>query len=153
MTSCRTCDRTAPSQPALPPVRPPTPDHPFQLVSTDFFSYAGHNYLVLVDRYSNWPVIKKCQTEASQELISNLREYFCTFGVPKQLTSDGGPAYTAAATNDFLKAWGVDHRISTAYNPHANLRAETAVKSMKRLIMDNVSASGSLDRLPSSCSS
>ena len=31
------------------------------------------------------------------------------------------------------------------YNPHANLRAETAVKSMKRLIAKNTWPRGSLD--------
>ena len=55
---CVSCRRNAPSQPALPPVRPPSPDYPFQLVSTDYFSYGGKNYLVVVDRYSGWPVIR-----------------------------------------------------------------------------------------------
>ena len=41
--------------------------------------------------------------------------------------------------------WGVRQRVSTAYNPHANLRAETAVKSMKRLIARNTGVRGSLD--------
>ena len=35
--------------------------------------------------------------------------------------------------------------MSTAYNPHANLWAETAVKSMKRLIANNTGRSGSLN--------
>ena len=48
-------------------------------------------------------------------------------------------------TPQFLADWQVQHRVSTAYNPHANLRAETSVKSMKRLIMDNVGNSGSLN--------
>ncbi len=41
--------------------------------------------------------------------------------------------------------WGVRHRVSSAYHPHSNLRAETAVKSMKRLIASNVGSGGSLD--------
>ena len=74
-----------------------------------------------------------------------LREYFCTWGTPEELTSDGGSAYVAAATKRFLSDWGVRHRVSTAYNPHANLRAETGVKSMKRLIARNTGVRGSLD--------
>lgn len=34
-----------------------------------------------------------------------------------------------------LQAWSVHHRISAAYNPHSNCRAEIAVKSTKRLIV------------------
>ena len=54
-------------------------------------------------------------------------------------------AYVADHTQKFLKTWGVDHRVSTAYNPHANLRAETAIKTVKRLISDNTGRSGTLN--------
>ena len=61
------------------------------------------------------------------------------------MATDGGAAYVAEGTRRFLENWGVKQRISTAYNPHANLRAETAVKSMKRLIARNTGPRGSLD--------
>ena len=44
----------------------------------------------------------------------------------------------SANKQQFLDDWKVGHRISSAYNPHANLRAESAVKSMKRMITDNI---------------
>ena len=38
----------------------------------------------------------------------------------------------------FFKTWGVrEHRVSAAYHPHSNLHAETAVKSAKRILLDN----------------
>ena len=40
---------------------------------------------------------------------------------------------------------GVKHRLSSAYNPRSNGRAEVAVKSMKRLLQGNVSPSGEID--------
>ena len=54
-------------------------------------------------------------------------------------------AYVAESTEQFLKTLGITHHISSAYNPHANLRAETAVKSMKRLITNNTGVSGTLN--------
>ena len=45
----------------------------------------------------------------------------------------------------FLKNWGVHHRISSAYFPQSNGRAEVAVKKCKRLLMDNIKPNGSLD--------
>ena len=145
MATCASCHKNAPSQPPLPPVHPPLPDYPFQLVSTDYFQLEGSTYLFLVDRYSNWPVVKKCKTESSEELVESLREYFCTYGIPKELTSDGGMAYISDNTQNFPRTWGVTHRFSTAYNPNANLWAETAVKSMKRLLHNNTGISGSLN--------
>merc|ERR1719495_2074681 len=52
--SCRECHRIAPSQPAAPPVSPPSPEYPFQLQVCDYFSLHGRNYLALADRYSGW---------------------------------------------------------------------------------------------------
>ena len=46
---------------------------------------------------------------------------------------------------DFLSRWGVQHRVSSAYYPRANKRAEVGVKSAKRLVMDNLGPGGSLD--------
>ena len=129
----------------MPAVDPPKPDYPMQLLSSDYFYYAGKTYLLIVDRYSNWPVIKLCKDETAEELVRALREFFCQFGTPEQLASDGGSVYTSATTQGFLKTWGVQHRISSAYNPRSNLRAETAVKSMKRLIQENVGPSGTLN--------
>lgn len=74
----------------------------------------------------------------------SLRDTFSTFGIPDTLTSDGGPEFASHATRAFLKTWGVHHRISSAYHPHANCRAEVAVKTMKRLIAGNTGPGGSL---------
>ena len=74
--ACTTCNINAPSQQPLPPVHPPLPDFPFQLVSSDYFQLEGQTYLVMVDRYSNWPTIKRCRTESADELVEALREYF-----------------------------------------------------------------------------
>ena len=70
---------------------------------------------------------------------------FSTFGVPDELSSDGGPEFVAGTTKDFLKRWKVNHRISSAYHPQSNGRAEVAVKTAKRLLRANVGQNGSLD--------
>ena len=59
---------------------------------------------------------------------------FCTFGVSAELASDGASVYVSGTTQDFVRNWGVRHRVASAYHPHLNLQAESAVKSMKRLI-------------------
>ena len=65
-------------------------------------------------------------------LIRHLRSFFASFGVPEELSSDGGPEFTAGATESFLQLWGIKHRISSAYFPQSNGRAEVAVKTAKR---------------------
>ena len=55
------------------------PADPFQCVCADFFTYKGVNYLVIVDRYSNWPIVKRAQ-DGSKGLINSLRPHLQLLG-------------------------------------------------------------------------
>ena len=55
-----------------------------------------------------------------QVATSQVRTFFATFGVPEELSSDGGPEFTAGCTKDFLSLWGVWHRVSSAHFPQSN---------------------------------
>lgn len=146
---CSECNKNAPSQAPLPSTPPNPPSTPFEQIFADFFDFGGHHYLVIGDRLSGWPEIFSTPTGTSQAgargLVACLRSFFSSFGVPEELSSDGGPEFTASVTKEFLQRWGIKHRQSSAYHPQSNGRAEVAVKSAKRLLRANISPSGSLD--------
>ena len=71
-TNCQHCNRMAPSQAALHPTPPTLPEYPFQCICADYFYYQGHTYLVIVDRYSNWPIVERAE-EGATGLIKTLR--------------------------------------------------------------------------------
>ena len=102
---CIACMRNAPSQPAGPPVRPPSPEYPFQLQFGDYFSKAGRNYLVLGDRYSGWVSIYQTGTGEfdAETLTKRFRQHFVTFGVPTEYASDDGPQFRLGKLQKFLK--------------------------------------------------
>lgn len=147
--SCFDCNRIAPSQAKLPPYEPVIPSTPFEALACDYFLFKGWYYLIAADRLSNWTElsrIKQGSTESgSAGLCTLLRKLFSTFGVPREVSSDGGPEFSAKNTEAFLVRWGVHHRTSSSYLPSSNGRAEVAVKGAKRLLMSNISANGSLD--------
>ena len=56
------------------------------------------HYLLVVDRYSNWPIIERAH-EGSKGLIDSLRRLFATFGIPDECATDGGPEFTATISH------------------------------------------------------
>ena len=147
--SCSSCNKNAPSQAATPSIPATVPSTPFEAIFADFFEYAGWHYLVAGDRLSGWVDIYRAPHGTNQAgavgLIGSLRTMFRSTGIPEELSSDGGPEFTASKTEEFLKRWGIHHRISSAHFPQSNGRAEVAVKKCKRILMENIGPSGSLD--------
>ena len=120
--------------------------YPFKGIAADYPDLAGHNYLIAVDSFSNWPEVLKVNPVGNNAgaagLMRTLKRYFATFGVPEELSSDGGPEFIAKETTDFLQQWGVKHHLSSVYNSRSNGRAEVTFRSMERLLADNISSTG-----------
>lgn len=74
------------------------------------------------------------------------RVIFTTFGIPDDISTDGGPELTSSVTRKFLSNWGVHHRIGSVANPHSNCRAEIGVKTVKRALAGNTPADGNLNQ-------
>ena len=147
--TCKPCIQNAPSHPKSTPFPPIVPTTPFEAVVADYFDIYGHHYLVVADRLSAWTEVYHIETASntsgSRGLVTLLKNFFGTFGVPVELSSDQGKEFTANETQDFFLRWGIRHRDSAAYNPQSNGRAELAVKSTKRLLENNISTDGQLD--------
>lgn len=143
---CSSCNKMAPSQPNSPPTPLNHPQYPFQSICSDYFQFRGHNYLVIVDRYSNWPAVYKSRDgDGAKQLIDTIKTFCETFGIPEELSSDGGPQFTSSDTQKFFSNWGIHHRLSSVAFPHSNCRAELGVKTVKRLLTDNIGPMGHLN--------
>ena len=142
--SCRTCVKIAPSQANLPPIDPITPEYPFQHICADFFMLDGHVYGVFVDRFTGWPGL--FTGSSGDDVTTFLARVSEKYGCPMTCTTDGGSNFVAENVQKFMKAYGIEHRISSVANPHSNCRAELAVKTVKRMLRENVGVSGKLDQ-------
>ena len=144
---CRSCNHIAPSQPVEPLHPSPAPAYPFERVVADYFHMQGHQYLAYADRYTGWVTIAKCdplQANANT-LCRELRTMFGIYGAPMELATDTGQPFSSHYVQQFLQQWGVGWRVSSAYYAQSNGRAEAAVKTAKRLLMDNMQGNGGLD--------
>ena len=132
---CKQCQDTLSSQPREPLITKPRPSRPFQELAIDFCSYGGHQFLIIVDCFTDWPeIIHMGKNTTTSHLITALLDVFCRTGAPDVIWSDQGPQFTSHMFQLFSNEWGFQHITSSPLYPQSNGKAESAVKSMKKII-------------------
>ena len=143
------CTQCSPVHPTRPPCHLAQQHHPQKQVFGNFWGYEDHKYLVVWDRLSGWSEVFATPAgstlSGARGLISCLCSLFAMYGVPEELSSDGGPEFSASTTNEFFKNWGAKCWILSAYNSESNSCTEVVVKSAKRLLRTNTSPKRSLN--------
>ena len=69
------CNKYQPAQPKLPIMQPDLPARPWEKLGTDIFEFNGKKYLMVVDYYPRFPVIRllnymKCATTSQASWLS-----------------------------------------------------------------------------------
>ena len=141
---CRDCNEGAPSNVREPMLLSPEPEFPWQQAVMDYFEYAALKFLVIADRFTGWPEVFRLNGKAIT-LVKTCRNLFAQFGVPEELSFDGGPPFDSYEWKQFMIQWDIGRRQSSANYPQSNGRAELAVKSCKRLIKSNIDGHGNVD--------
>ena len=93
-----------------------------------------HYYLTVVDNYSKWPGVLRCQRPTTAVTIGFLHELFTRFGVPDCVVSDNGTQFTSAEFKDFCNTFQVKHVTTPQYHPRSNGQAERFVDTLKRAL-------------------
>ena len=134
--ACNPCQTHLPSLGKEPLLNDASPTRIFQDIAADFFECGNRHYMAVVDRFSGYPIIAALNAPpTAAATIDKLKVIFTMFGCPSRLFSDGGRQFTAQDTQDFLRRWGVTHRLSSAHYPQSNGLAESAVKALKTLLL------------------
>ena len=130
--NCKFCDSISPSQPRQPLKPLPPSNYPFEFVCADAFEMQGHKYLVVVDKFSSWPIVFYFKNEMrAKHLVESLRQVFETYGAPMRLYSDGGLVFVAQETQMFLNKWGVEHVVSSAHYPPIKWKSRAGCQNSK----------------------
>ena len=116
------------------------PSRPWEKIATDIFTLDGKDYLVTIDCYSNfWEVDRLPNTKASTTILK-LKSHFARYGIPDQVISDNGPQFTSDEFADFSRTWDFEHLTSSPGNSKANGKAESGVKTAKRILKKSIRA-------------
>lgn len=111
------------------------PSRPWAKVGTDLFVFDNKNYLITVDYWSNFWEIDYLVDTKSTTVIKKLKAHFARQGIPDSVMSDNGPQYASQDFQKFCELWGFQHVTSSPGYPQSNGKAESAVKTAKRLLM------------------
>ena len=131
--SCEPCQEAQPSQSKLP-LQPTCASLPMEMVGIDFFEAAGKTHLLLVDRFSGYPLVHEMRTTTTEATTKRLDEWFSFLGYPAVIRSDGGPQFRGLF-KDWCAERSIRHETSSPYNPNSNGLAEAAVKNVKALLL------------------
>ena len=128
--NCSYCNKSTSTQASLPPHKLHSPDYLFQMIVMDYCNTKSKSWLICADRFTSWVSTFYFPREpVDTDLVRLMKEYFVTFGVVEHVSSDEGSQFVSTKFKQFLQSWGTDyHKVSSARNPHSNLRAETEVK-------------------------
>ena len=89
---CQTYQAAPPKEPLLPHDIPP---HPWHTVATDLFHWNANTYLLVVDTFSKYPIIRKLNSMSAGAVIMQMKGICEEYGIPQAIMSDNGPQYSA----------------------------------------------------------
>ena len=70
---------------------------------SDYFDLKGKCYLVTIDRFSGWPDVRQAEKGkefGAEGLMRICRDLFATFGVPREMSTDGASQFTSRVKED-----------------------------------------------------
>ena len=108
-----------------------TPQAGWEQLGLDLFSLKNTHYLLAVDYFSQFPIVRKLQSLHSVSVIKHLKEVFMEIGVPRCIVSDGGTQFTSQEFKDFMRRWDIQHRITSPTDAQSNGQAEHFVQTIK----------------------
>ena len=110
------------------------PPHPWHTLGSDLFYFQRIDFLVVVDYFSKFLIVRKIPSSTSSAVIKELGMISSEFGNPLVFRSDNGPCYSSQEFKFFMQNWLVEHRTSSPHYPQSNGLAESMVKVSKNLI-------------------
>ena len=103
----------------------------WEQLGLDIFTLRNTQYLLVIDYFSQFPVVKQLQSIHSLSVIKHLKDIFTEIGIPRCIVPDGGTQFTSQEFQDFTRTWGIQHKVTSPTNAQSNGQAEHFVQTIK----------------------
>ena len=106
---------------------------PWCALSIDNFEYKSHKYLIILDCFSHFVVVKSSDKIDTATTIRLLLEVFTEHGLPQKIRCDRGTNFTSLDFTNFGSDLGITVSFSSSYH-HQSVPAECSVRTVKNIM-------------------
>ena len=133
LSTCHTCAIYQEKQPAESLLNDPVSTNPWAVLAMDNFDLNGMHYLIIVDHFSKFTVLKYCKDLSSKTTTNLLLDVFSEHGIPSTIRCDHGHNFVSCQFVEFCKHLNISVTLSSGYH-HSSNPAECAVRTVKSLM-------------------
>ena len=90
---CDICNKFQPEQPKLPLMQPDLPIRPWEKLGIDIFEFKGLTYLMIVDYYSRFLVIRLLSDMSAETICNHFTSILAEYGLSSIIIADFGTQY------------------------------------------------------------
>ena len=130
---CTACAQHQHAQPKMPIQQPDLPTRAWSKLGTDIFEYKGSQFLIIVDYYSRFPVIRRLDNIRANTISNKFTAVLLEYGLPDEIVADYGTQYTSEDFRTKCRDCNIELRFSSPYHHQANSVAERAIGTLKHL--------------------
>jgi hypothetical protein len=116
-------------------------DQPNIRIHADLFSLmlaAGcqHKYILCItDTFTKYALIRAIENKEAETVAKAIfSEWFCKFGIPAQIHTDGGKEFINKLSKEFFDLLNVEHTKTTPAHPQCNRQVEVFNKTVKKYL-------------------
>ena len=130
---CPVCTKYQAAQPRLPLMQPDLPTKAWSKLGTDIFEYNDSKYLIVVDYYSRYIIVRKLVDMRAETICEHFTQILMEFGLPSTIVADCGTQYMSEAFRKKCRDSNIEVVYSAPHHHQANSVAERAVGTVKHL--------------------
>jgi transposase InsO family protein len=108
--------------------------YPIAEVGADLFEAGKHHFLIVVDRYSGFPLVPRLNSMTAESIIGHMEKMFFLLGRPGEIKCDNGPCFRTEFKN-WAKERDITVNNSAPNKPTSNGLAERAVGIVKHMLL------------------
>ena len=124
VTKCPTCHEHQNKAPKEPMICHEIPKLLWSKVGMILFEIEGHQYLIMVDYYSNFIEVEPFTNTRASTVLRHVNVNIARYGIMETLVSDNGPQYASEGNHSFMNQYGITHITSSSQYQQSNGLAE-----------------------------